>query len=252
MPHRIFNHRYQIRSYEGGREGQADFLSLFNHFQDIAARHAKELGFGFKDLYAKKRAWVLIRAAMEIERMPETFEEIEVVTWPSGVERILATRNYEVFAGGELIGKAISAWATIDFEKRSMLDSREMFSENHLADREQSFVFPGRSVPRVKEGEHFATVHARREDHDINGHVNSKHLAAWAMESIPEDHLQNHDCFKVDMTFRSECHAGDELRSATASKGEEDGQPILLHSLTRPADNAEAVRMKTWWTPRKP
>lgn len=166
------------------------------------------------------------------------------------MERTLATRNFEIHAGGELIGTAISAWATIDFEKRCMLDPRDMLGEDYMPDREKSMVFPGRAVQRLRQGEHFATVTARRDDHDINGHVNSKHLASWALESVPADFLNTHQCTQADMTFRSECHAGDVLESATQIAGDEEGRTVLLHALTRPSDKAEAVRMKTWWEQR--
>jgi acyl-ACP thioesterase len=85
-------------------------------------------------------------------------------------------------------------------------------------------------------------VLVRRSDHDFNDHVNNVHYVEWALESVPEEFLQRRVA-RLDIVFRQEAKAGDELESCT-----EIVSPCLLrHVISRPADGAVLATAETEW-----
>ncbi len=62
--------------------------------QDAAALHADELGCGLDFLHRNRMLWVLSRIRVAIDRMPEIGETIQVLTYPTGTERLFALRQF--------------------------------------------------------------------------------------------------------------------------------------------------------------
>ncbi len=59
--------------------------------------------------------WVLSRMYASLSDWPVWNETIVVRTWPSGVDKLFAMRNYELrFKDGRNIGSASSSWLIID------------------------------------------------------------------------------------------------------------------------------------------
>ncbi|WP_147820665.1 acyl-[acyl-carrier-protein] thioesterase [Salidesulfovibrio onnuriiensis] len=234
---------YDIRSYETDEHWRATLPALCNHLQDIATRHAADLGFGYEDLIRTRRIWVLSRAYLHMDAMPGFGESVAVQTWPSGTLKTVATRDFVVRQNEHVIGRGVSAWAVIDLDTRKATSVDDLLEQRVIPDLPPALEFEGRAVKRIKEGEREVRIIARKGDHDVNGHVNSIRQVEFLLESAPEQWQRERRCVGGDVQYRAECHAGDELRCLCMPQDDD----TALHILMRTSDDREVARMKTWW-----
>ena len=73
--------------------------------------------------------------------------------------------------------------------------------------------FPSRTIPRLREGIGSSDVLVRRDDLDINGHVNNSKYLGWLLECLPWSPGESLIPSLLDVTFRAECFPGDALTS---------------------------------------
>jgi acyl-ACP thioesterase len=242
-----FEHSYHIRSYEPRSDGRVSIAAVCNHLQDIASRHAENLGFGYLDLQQSDHYWVLARLHVMMERMPGFGESSRITTWPSANEKLVATRDFLVHDKEHLIGKATTAWVALNAKTLKADPPSEVLDGRHIPNCERAMVFPSRAVNRLKDGENKVELKARRFDQDINNHVNSVRYVEFCLEAVPRTWTAENWCMGVDIQYRLESHAGDEYVSACKADKQDNGMNTILHSLTRISDNKEIVRMRSWW-----
>ena len=54
---------------------------------------------------------------------------------------------------------------------------------------------------------------AERRDTDFNRHINNAAYLVWALDSLPDSWLKNHQLTGIHLHFRKETHAGDSMKS---------------------------------------
>ena len=106
--------RFTVKTYDCRPDGQIKLNALMQYMQEVAARHAEQLGFGFADLNARDCFWVLANLRLELTRTPRWGECITIRTWPSGSTRLIASREF-IGEGpqGESF-RATSDWMILD------------------------------------------------------------------------------------------------------------------------------------------
>jgi len=240
-------HEYDVRSYEPRMDGRVSITSVCNYLQDMASRHADRMGFGYHDLEESGHFWLLARLHVMMDRLPGYGEKTRVITWPSGNERLVANRDFLIHDADTLIGRATTSWVTMNIATHRPDKPDTVLNKRFIPDRERGLVFPSRAVQRLKKGEHETIITARRSDIDINGHVNNVRYVEYGLEAAPEAWTDENRCLGIDIQFRNESFAGDEISSACTESEPDGDMGTLLHSLTRPSDNTEIVRMRSWW-----
>jgi fatty acyl-ACP thioesterase A len=99
----------------------------------------------------------------------------------------------------------------------------------------------------------------------MNRHVNNASYIEWILDDVPSPVFETAFMSGLDIEYRSECKAGDEIdaRSALALPdgtclvpGTADAgpctQPLTFqHALLRPSDGNELLRARTQWMPRE-
>ncbi|MBO4317224.1 MAG: acyl-ACP thioesterase [Mailhella sp.] len=239
---------FHVRYGEAGSDGTARLSSVADWLQEAAAANAEEHGFGDAFMRPLGVTWVLTRLCMRIKRLPSTGETVTVHTWPSRFGR-MADRGYELYdSGGSLIAECGSTWAVMDLAGRTMTRPPEALRGVFPEDGRP--VLPcTASLPRVAEICGAAKVLVRREDLDVNGHVNNAHYLSWLFEGNgPEDSASACRGIPVflDMAFRSECLPGDELESVRAAAARrEDGLLAVAHAIRR--GGSDVCRALTLW-----
>lgn len=93
--------------------------ALINFLIQSAWQHAETIGWGVNDLLKHNLAWVLSGLKIQIDSYPKWKEEVEILTWPKGINRLFYLRDFTMFdAGGNEIGRATSSWLLIDIKTR--------------------------------------------------------------------------------------------------------------------------------------
>ena len=54
---------------------------------------------------------------------------------------------------------------------------------------------------------------AERRDTDFNRHINNAAYLVWALESLPDSWLENHELTGIHLHFKKETHAGESMKS---------------------------------------
>ena len=259
--------RFPVRYGEIGENGVATLSALGNWLQEAAGLSADELGFGENDLLPYGVTWILTRLVLRIDRLPSAGEILRVHTWPSSADK-LAHRGYEVFdAQDRLIVSGGSSWTVMNLADRSMTTVPEAIAQKFPSSPRPCDSFACRVVPRIK-GDNVSSclLRVRRDDLDINGHVNNTRYLAWLMETLPPTPMLSHEGEThtsplvprlLDITFRSECFPQEELECVSAPSPTPSGAPenvlgrnvpySLLHSIRRCDDGNEVCRALTMW-----
>lgn len=239
---------FRVRSYECGPDGRATLPTICNYLQEAASLNAATLGFGKGDFAAKGEnvSWVLTRMVVKMSRYPVWNDEVTVETFPRGGRRIVAWRDFEVKdAQGATLGLATTEWMLIDLASRKIVAIPEkVFAANDpanipvlglepfskfripesggetpppqvtqfcggetLSPQVPQFCGAGASRPRNE-----MTFTAMKSQIDLNGHVNNVHYIDWMLEPC-----ESRCPAEMEIVFRSETFAGDEVRVETAA-----------------------------------
>ncbi len=211
---------FRARTYECGPDGFVSMPSVCNWLQEAASIHAEQLGFSKTDFDAagENISWVLTRLVVKMDAFPKWEDEVQVVTFPRGGRKIVAWRDFEIFASdGSRLGAASSEWMIIDLATRKIVAVPEhVFS--CLDPSVEPVLGADPFTPRLKfpEGEGVGEplrFRAQRSHIDLNGHVNNVHYIEWMLESLERP------CRLLEVVFRSETMAGDEILVCSAQAG---------------------------------
>lgn len=206
--------------------GDVDFMklsslaSLADYIIHTAAEDADINGFGVRDLNLHNASWVLTRMAIETYRMPAEYEKIRITTWVSAVTRAMTTRNFEVFdEKGSMAACAVTNWAMIDLDRRSILDLHMLPSYGSMTqDFPPPATLPRRlGTPRCEREYSHRVVYS---DLDFNCHANSVKYLQWVVDTLPLELLEMKRIARADINFLHEARYGDMLH-ITASGAEE-------------------------------
>ena len=209
---------FRVRSYECGPDGFATLPSVCNYLQEAASLHAERLGFSKSNFAAagENISWVLTKLVVRMARYPRWDEEVTVETFPRGGRRIVAWRDFEPKdAAGATLGVVSSEWMIIDLATRRIVTVPDaVFDATDPADVPLLGPEPFTRLrfPETPAGAPAPLVFtAQRAQIDLNGHVNNVHYIAWMLEPCASRRPG-----EMEIVFRSETLAGDEVRVATA------------------------------------
>ncbi len=182
---------------------------ILNICQEVAYMHSTRSGFGFEKLMELGTAWVLSRAAIEIDRLPKWGEQITVRTWHKGQSGLFSLRDYIFFdAQGEEIIRATTSWLIINIMTRRITRVDRLFSDdqalrlieypNHAIEQEAARVVA--PVECCTLSEHAVTY----SDLDVNHHVNNARYLEWICDNSPQQMEQERHLSHIVLNFNHE------------------------------------------------
>ncbi len=245
-----------VRYGEVGANGFVTLSSLGNWLQEAAGLSADELGFGAGALFPYGLTWILMRMILHIERLPSMQEPLVIATWPSKFSHF-GYRGYRIYdSERRCIVHGGSAWSVMDLATRTLAPLPEQLTAHYPEAPSACDDFSCRAIPKLRGGQACTgLIRVRRDDLDINGHVNNTKYLAWIMEKLPFG--QAAFPRMVDISFRAECHPDDELEVSSMVAGHDEIAPAVkdatssvqyvLHSVTRLADGSNVCRALSAW-----
>ena len=200
----------QVRYGETGADGHARLSAVADWFQEAAGLNAAELGFGDEVMFRQGVTWVLTRMILRIEKLPLAGEHMRVHTWPARLDHV-GHRGYELFdAQGNRLIEATGAWVVMDLQTRRLVPMPEILQSAYPKKTLDIMPFSCRMIPRLRNTERETSILVRRDDLDMNGHVNNARYLGWLLEPLPVDEGTP---ALLDVQFRAETFPGESLRS---------------------------------------
>lgn len=189
---------------------------LGNHLLNAADYHSSDRGFGMRSLNTINKTWVLSRLVIEMDEMPQRYDNFYVETWVESAMRYFTNRNFHVQAeDGRSLGYGRSIWALIDTETRqptNIMDVRNgeicQWVENQ---KTCPISKPGR-VKISKDAPMVAEHVAAYNDIDVNGHVNSVKYIEHVLDLFPIDNFRNKMLNRFEIAYVAESYVGNTLR----------------------------------------
>lgn len=201
----VWQEEFQIKSYEVDYKNRLKMTQLFMFMQETAGVHAHHLGWGYNDLIKDNLIWVLSKVKVEMNEYPGWGSSIKIETWPKGVYRLYATRDF-IFRNGmnEKIGAATTVWLLLDsntLRPQKVQSLQTLFPENvkkhGLNETLEKIGFTGEyksSFDRV----------VTYNDIDINNHVNNARYVDWILDCFTVGTLSRRQVKTLQINYLSE------------------------------------------------
>lgn len=246
-PASVWIESFTVRSFEMDVSGHLGIIPLCNYLQEVAGKHARELGVSMEQLQSSGLTWMLSRLHVQVVRYPAWRETVIVETWPSGHNGLLASREFLMRTEqGEAIGKGTSAWLLIDLQRHRPIRMPEFVDALVLPDRPRPVPDPFNKLPAPGETDEEAVFSVGYHDLDINRHANNVHYIRWALEAVPYEVLTGRQLVGLEVQFRAEAKYGDEIVSRIEQEDGEDGL-VIRHGLVERSSGKELALVRSRW-----
>lgn len=239
---KIFNHYTNYK-------GRLFVKTLCDLFNDVAEVQTEQYGVDVATLNAAGATWMLHRLHIRLHKMPYQNEEVYIETWPSGIDRLFALRDYRmVRENGEELVRATSEWMYIDLNRRRPMRQSEQVVE----------ISTSHDIPRVElesilnektfdmkpqDGRQFD---ATFDNIDFNGHVTQASYMRWITNSLPFDFLKTHVLTDVEVIYAHEIMPDSRIYSSYALS--EEGETVtVLHQVQNEAGDLTHCIAKSVW-----
>ena len=227
-----YKKEYELHYYDVDKNLEGNMSTIINILSDIGTKHSEELGSGIKYLMDNNMTWVFYNYHIKIFRNPVYGEKLNVKTEAIGFKKYYALRNYRIKdSNGNVIVNANAIFLLIDLKKRRMIripeDQYEIYGVRE--DIKSEFKIPRLEKPSVVDYEDEFKV--RYADIDSNNHVNNTKYIEWAIETLPEDIVNNYSLHEIKVTFEKECKYGEQVKVITEVKKLEEGSLISIHKI---------------------
>jgi acyl-ACP thioesterase len=240
---------FPVHSYEVDAFGALEVPAISGYLQEIAGWHAAELGVGLDELRARGLTWVLARQRLELPAPVFLGDTLAVETWPSGLERLAAVREFLARRGdGAEAVRATTLWFVLDLATRRPVRPDEVLDPRFPRPRLESIAPLGGKLRALEHWELQKRFHVRYADIDVNLHVTNASYVTWAIEAMPVDLWRASRLASVEVHFLAEGRHG----SAILSRVMRTGPASFAHSIVGEEDGQELARLATTWTPREP
>lgn len=201
---------FRVRAYETDAHNRLKVSSVFNFMQVAAGLNANELGFGYDHLTPKGYFWVLSRVILEWKGNVSFDEEIIVETWPKGVEKLFALRDFKFYdEPGACIGNATTAWLLMDSHKgRPMLLNKNMFNLPYASIPAAIDEVPGK-ITELTDTKLLYERKAVYSDIDVNQHVNNARYIEYIFDAIPMHKISPFRSCSIQVNYIKELKPGE-------------------------------------------
>lgn len=214
---KIFNHYTNYK-------GRLFVKTLCDLFNDAAEVQTEIYGVDVDTLNAQGMTWMLRRIHIQLFKMPTKGEEVRIETWPSGIDRLFALRDYQMMReNGEELVRATSEWMSIDLKRRRPLRLSEKVVEMSTSHQIEKLHIDSILAEKELGGEMESREFTATFDNiDFNGHVTQASYVRWITNSLPFIFLRNHILTEIEVVYEHEImpdsHIHSEFRMETSGE----------------------------------
>ncbi len=238
-----FSEISKVRTSDANFQAQIKLPSLLEFLQEAATNHADMIGLGRSEIYPKKLGWALTKLHLKIDKLPLWQDLVEVITWPSCHSKIVAEREFLLkdSKSNIVIAKARTQWVLINLQTRK-LERISALGTSWDENPEKSFEEDVRNNIEISRVDFSAHCTVRKEDIDLNLHVNNAVYLTWALEAVPNAFMQINAPKELSISFISEVSQGNSIISECQFEGSKS-----IHSIKLADTLKECARVNIDW-----
>lgn len=179
-------------------------------FEELAWQHARRLGVDFTE--GTEFFWVLSRMRVRVHRLPSWSEQIHLETWPSGIKRLFACREFRIRDrdGIDLI-LGTSRWLVMQAGTGRPVPPDRAFDPALIPATPASLDEEPEKLSADGEAEPQNRLSVRYSDLDRNRHTNNTRYLVWMLDSLAPEVHESRMIRDFDLNFTAESHFGDTL-----------------------------------------
>jgi medium-chain acyl-[acyl-carrier-protein] hydrolase len=210
---------------------------------DAAGGHVAHLGLSIPELQQRKLTWMLSRLLIRVQRPPAVGERLTVTTWPSGIARLFALREFTISGGdGAHLALATSGWLLVDLGARRPVRPDFLIGDLPVSGRALDVDF-GKLDGDFAPAWRFRRS-AQAEDIDVNGHLTTTTYVAWIEGALREGRVTSRAVGELEVHFLAEVFRNDTVRVECADAPTGDACDVRI---IREADDSVAARARARW-----
>lgn len=180
--------------------------------QEGSWHNAKDLGFSIGDEDLNDAFWVLLRKELVIQRLPMLGESVRIITYPAGVQRAFAYRDFWALdADGNTLAHAVSTWTLMDLKARKMSPIPPRLSEVSDVSVGEILPIPERRIGLTDSFDQVYTYKVGHYDLDWNHHVNNIITSKLMLQAVPKAIYDTKVLSTFKFQVKSELLPGDEV-----------------------------------------
>lgn len=202
----VWEEEIKVKVYESDLNGKLKLSSLFNYFQEAAGNHASNLNVGYFQLKEKNLFWVLSRIKVVINRMPDWGEQIRIETWPKGIDKLFALRDFKFFEKDNTpIISGTSCWLLVDSRNHRLHNIEELGIYVPEENKSKHAIHELLDKLKVLDGNavnfhHKVTIN----DLDILQHVNNSRYIEWIIDCYGIEEMSHNSIKSIRINYLEE------------------------------------------------
>lgn len=222
MEKKVFTEAVKVRYSEMDYDLVLKPSVLLHFFQDMASDNAESLGFGYSYIKQKNLAWFLLKYRIEFEDYPSGLYDLNLTTEPRGYNKLFAFRDFGIYDGERILGRASSTWSLVNTETKSITPVCEALLNNPYMQpyekRLDDLIYERIRLPERIDAEKIFEI--RFDDIDVNNHVNNANYIIWAFEPLDFDFRSRKKLKTLDIVFKKEIKYGNKVLSQIEISGD--------------------------------
>jgi acyl-ACP thioesterase len=241
----VFERDFAIPYYGLDSGGRAKPRVLLEFFQEAAALHADLIHIGVGDLMKRDLTWVLRRYRVDAANCPGG-EPLTVRTWFEPRKNLMSVRRFEARDGsGREAASAWSAWIVVDLKRGRPVRLDRALPDGYFNEAEPTGEMLTDGLPALEGTPDWRVAFdVRRQELDLNGHVNHTVYFDWAMESIPDSEISGLYPMRFDAEFLVSIKRG---RALARTKRAGSDPARFVHSIIDADTGDETARLESVW-----
>ncbi|GAJ25857.1 acyl-ACP thioesterase [Liquorilactobacillus sucicola DSM 21376 = JCM 15457] len=215
--------KHKVRFYETDCTRNVTVGMLVNIMMLASQDQSNELGITVKKVNELGYGWVITQHMIDIKRLPQIYERINVITEAASYNRYFCYRDFWITSeDGEELAKMHSVFVLMDQSKRKIARILPELIDPYASEYTKKIErLPEPEKIVADEQVRIKKYQVRFMDIDSNQHVNNAHYFDWMMDVLPADFLMSHSLKKMNIKYKQEVHYDDKVKSSVHIEEEE-------------------------------
>ncbi|MGL4453270.1 MAG: acyl-[acyl-carrier-protein] thioesterase [Sarcina sp.] len=242
-----FENDYRIKFYDLDKHMNCKVSNLINYMWDVVVAQSEYQGETEGTHIQKSLAWMLLKYDIKINEYPKVNDVITADTVVKGVKKFYGYRTHSIRNNeGKTLVDVTSNAILVDLDKRRPTkvndEQREVYGL--VGDYEDNTKLD--DLANVEKVDIEKVYEVRHSDIDLNGHMNNVIYIERAMDSMPNDIIDEYCISNVKVLFKKESVLSENIKVLTNIKRLEDGTINSIHNIVGEDDKIRTKLEFKW------